>query len=42
MNFHKPKDLPRLMVAPNGARRTKADHPAIPVTIQETVETALA
>jgi len=28
------------MVAPNGARRTKADHPAIPVTIPETVETA--
>ena len=22
MNFHKPKDLPRLMVAPNGARQT--------------------
>ena len=42
MNFHKPKDLPRLMVAPNGARRTKADHPVIPVTIQEMVETALA
>lgn len=42
MNFHKPKELPRLMVAPNGARRTKADHPQIPVTIPETVETALA
>lgn len=34
--------LPRVMVAPNGARRTKADHPALPVTIPETVETAAA
>lgn len=30
------------MVAPNGARRTKADHPAIPVSIEETVVTARA
>lgn len=30
------------MVAPNGARRTRADHPAIPVTIPQTVETAIA
>lgn len=28
------------MVAPNGARRTKADHPALPLTIAETVEAA--
>lgn len=34
--------LPKIMVAPNGARRTKTDHPALPVTIEETVETALA
>jgi uncharacterized protein (DUF849 family) len=34
--------LPRLMVAPNGARRGKADHPALPVTLPETVETARA
>jgi len=34
--------LPHIMVAPNGARRTKADHPAVPVTIAETVETAKA
>ena len=34
--------LPRLMVAPNGARRGKADHPALPITIDETVETAIA
>ena len=32
--------LPAIMVAPNGARRTKADHPALPVTISETVEAA--
>jgi len=30
------------MVAPNGARATKADHPALPMTIAETVETAVA
>jgi len=30
------------MVAPNGARPTKKDHPAVPVTISETVETAKA
>lgn len=34
--------LPRVMVAPNGARRGKADHPALPVTITETVATAAA
>ena len=34
--------LPTLMVAPNGARLTKADHPALPVTIQETVAATLA
>lgn len=28
------------MVAPNGARRTKGDHPHIPVTIDEIVDTA--
>ncbi len=36
------KALPRLMVAPTGARRTKADHPALPVTLPEIVETAQA
>jgi uncharacterized protein (DUF849 family) len=30
------------MVAPNGARRGKADHPALPVTLPEIVETARA
>lgn len=34
--------LPRVMVAPNGARRGKADHPALPVTIPEIVATARA
>ncbi len=34
--------LPRLMVAPNGARRTKADHPALPMTLPEIIETARA
>lgn len=33
---------PFIMVAPNGARRGKADHPALPVTIGETVEAAAA
>lgn len=33
---------PFVMVAPNGARRGRADHPALPVTIPETVETAVA
>lgn len=34
--------LPPIMLAPNGARRTKADHPALPVTIAETVAAARA
>lgn len=34
--------LPRIMVAPNGARRTRADHPALPLTVAEIVETAKA
>ncbi|RED12209.1 3-keto-5-aminohexanoate cleavage protein [Pontivivens insulae] len=32
--------LPRIMVAPNGARRGKADHPALPISVSETVNTA--
>ena len=32
--------LPNLMVAPNGARLTKADHPALPMTLPEIVVTA--
>ncbi|MCY3878200.1 MAG: 3-keto-5-aminohexanoate cleavage protein [Rhodobacteraceae bacterium] len=34
--------LPQLMVAPNGARRSKADHPRLPISIAETVATASA
>ncbi len=34
------KTLPQIMVAPNGARRTKADHPALPITVGEVVEEA--
>jgi len=34
--------LPPIMLAPNGARRTRADHPALPMTIPETVEAARA
>ena len=40
MNFYKPKVLPRLMVAPNGARPKKKDHSEVPVTISEIVSTA--
>ena len=29
--------LPKLMVAPNGARKTKRDHPAIPLTVADVV-----
>ncbi|MAL97736.1 MAG: class III aminotransferase [Alteromonadaceae bacterium] len=34
-----PRPLPRIMVTPNGARRGKADHPALPVTDDELIET---
>lgn len=34
--------LARIMVAPTGARRGKADHPALPVTIAESAATAAA
>jgi uncharacterized protein (DUF849 family) len=30
-----------IMVAPNGARKTQADHPALPVSIDETVNQAI-
>ena len=33
---------PLLMVAPNGARKTKKDHPALPVQLDEIVKTAAA
>ncbi|TQV82263.1 3-keto-5-aminohexanoate cleavage protein [Denitrobaculum tricleocarpae] len=31
-----------IMVAPNGARKTKSDHPEVPMTIAETAQTAAA
>lgn len=34
--------LPRIMVAPNGARKMKTDHPALPISIEETVQAAKA
>lgn len=34
--------LANILVAPNGARRTREDHPALPVTIEQTVQTAKA
>jgi uncharacterized protein (DUF849 family) len=34
--------LPRLMVAPNGARKTRADHPALPITIDQVATCAAA
>ena len=40
MGFYQPEKLPKLMVAPNGARKIKKDHPAVPLTISETVATA--
>lgn len=35
------KSLPTIMVAPNGARRSKQDHPALPITVSEVVATAV-
>lgn len=34
--------LPKLMVAPNGATKTKSDHPRLPITLDEITETARA
>ncbi|MBE9639391.1 3-keto-5-aminohexanoate cleavage protein [Salipiger pacificus] len=34
--------LPRIMLAPNGARRTRADHPALPETVAQIVAAAKA
>ncbi|WP_419186976.1 3-keto-5-aminohexanoate cleavage protein [Candidatus Halocynthiibacter alkanivorans] len=34
--------LPQILVAPNGARRTQKDHPALPVHIDEIVRDAIA
>ena len=40
--FYQPIKLPRLMVAPNGARPMKKDHPAVPIDISEIVSTGKA
>ena len=40
MQFYQPKELPKIMVAPNGVRPMKKDHPKVPITIDEIVETA--
>ena len=40
MSFYRSAKLPKLMVAPNGARKVKKDHPAVPLTISEIVTTA--
>tara|TARA_B100001057_G_scaffold469108_1_gene529088 strand:+ start:1054 stop:1833 length:780 start_codon:yes stop_codon:yes gene_type:complete len=42
MNFYKPFNLPKLMVAPNGSKRMKIDHENIPITIDEICSTAKA
>lgn len=41
-DLHQAAGLPFIMVAPNGARLKKPDHPALPVTIAEIVSTAAA
>ncbi len=42
MNFYKPFNLPKLMVAPNGSKKMKIDHESIPITIGEICSTAKA
>jgi len=37
-----PETLPYIMVAPNGARRSRAEHPQVPVRMDEIVTTAAA
>ena len=34
MQFYQPKELPKIMVAPNGVRPMKKDHPKVPITIE--------
>ncbi|WP_412552500.1 3-keto-5-aminohexanoate cleavage protein [Shimia sp. MIT1388] len=42
--LHQPADLPplKVTVAPNGARKTKRDHPKVPVTVEEIAATSAA
>ena len=37
MGFYQPEKLPKIMIAPNGARPQKKDHIEVPVTINEIV-----
>ncbi len=37
-----PQPLPRLMVAPTGARRGKSDHPELPISLNDIIATAVA
>ena len=41
MSFYQPEKLPKIMIAPNGARPKKKDHIEVPVTINEIVELSL-
>jgi len=36
------RSLPEIMIAPNGARRTRKDHPKLPITISEIIQTTVA
>tara|TARA_R110002126_G_scaffold122652_1_gene264464 strand:+ start:1000 stop:1776 length:777 start_codon:yes stop_codon:yes gene_type:complete len=40
--MHKVTPLPDIMIAPNGARRRKQDHAALPIAITETIDTTRA
>lgn len=42
MHLYKPDHLANIMVAPNGARKNKTDHPALPITITQIVQDAHA
>ncbi len=41
MTYSRMKPLPKIMVAPNGARRNKTDHPQLPITLDDIVSTAV-
>jgi len=37
--FYQPNELPQLMVSPNVSRKMKEDHPTVPLSIPEIVNT---
>ena len=39
MPFNQPNELPQLMVSPNVSRKMNEDHPAVPLSIPEIVNT---